>query len=236
MGRDFVTGNGDHIDFGDSDRYDTDLGADNTFAFWMQNDDLAQTSGIINKRIASNSQNAYLTGSNFGAPNDEWRMEWGDGGTVVKGSYIWNSDLFSTTSFDHYQLRMELDAGAAAKAILKRNGSTVTLGSSPSDLSITSYGTPTSTLELGTANTNANFYNGKLGSIAIWAGHLTAAQESALSRGVNPRFLREDILKFYAPLYSANHTSDYGIDERMGTDSGTDDFSHPPVQLLSRYL
>jgi len=107
--------------------------------------------------------------------------------------------------------------------------------------------TDTTSSTLGTLNqicigrlmrsTPTNPMDGEIAHACYYSALLTIAEAQILSRGVNPFFLRNDILAAYYPLDGNTSPEPEYVGQLNGTVNGaTKGATNPPVELLENYL
>lgn len=136
----------------------------------------AQTSGILNKRIGFDNQNAYGFGLRDSVP-DYWNVALGgaSGDFVNPLAYNWDSTGWSTTEYSQISSVVDMNLGANLRAKCWRNGVLLPLLAADNDNSFDIFNS-TSNVEIGRVNDAALYYSGRIRYIWLYNQALTPAQ------------------------------------------------------------
>jgi hypothetical protein len=91
------------------------------------------------------------------------------------------------------------------------------------------------TYRIGRANAPAEQFLGSLADLAVWSGILTAAEFSALAKGIRPYLIRPSLLFAWWPLDGLQSPEPdlAGVNHINGTVTGTTAAFGPPYALLT---
>lgn len=221
----------DKIDFGDANEWDVDLGSVMTLSMWILPANLTQVAGMVNKRLAYKNNSSFSFGFNYDLSSKFYFDKGDDSGGDVLTEYHCPNTGWSTTTWDHIAVLVDLGAGAGLKVKVYRNAVAQTM-TAVSDTGGGSFFNKTSNLILGIVNENSPlYYNGKLAEVGIWKSILTTDEITALSKGASPNFIRRDQLQFLSPLWAVASPEPNlsGKGNRNGTVTGAVLADHAPV-------
>jgi len=138
-----------------------------------------QVAGIVNKRLAHNSQNGYSIGYNY-VPN-RFTVELGDSSGIVQAiSYGFNLAYFSTSG-NNIITAINGTAAAGEKVKLWNNGIFVPTVSTALDSAISGFFYGTAPLDLGRVNNGTLYYGGKVVLVRIWNRDISESEAKSLS-------------------------------------------------------
>lgn len=220
MARDFTAASSHTVNYGDIG----DLGTNKiTLACWMYPDSFATSYGLINKRSAHNSANAYSMGVGYTSTN-RWELQLGNAANTAVGANYYATRSEATSQWYHVCMTYDgsLSAGSRCAIYIDGVSKTVTAGT---DANVTP-GNAASDLVLGRVNNSGSFYfDGRMAEPAIWDDALSADEVAALAKRYAPDRIRPANLAFYDNLIRDLR------DIVTGTvpSSSTAVIDHPPV-------
>lgn len=210
------SGSSQKIDFGDiADGWGTNK---ITFACYTRVASWAQTTGWFSKRTSSGSNDSYLF--------------FMDGSSVylqIPGVayYRWSVSGFPTNEWVSLVCWYDgsLSSGGSDRAKLYMNGSLVSVAQVFND-GAGNIPNTTSPLQIGTANTDANYLTGSVAESAIWNIALSGTDAANYAAGTRPSSIEAANLEFYAPLESDSVDT---ITSTTGTVTGATLTDHPTM-------
>lgn len=207
------SGSSQKIDFGDiADGWGTNTA---TFAAYLKVASWAQTTGWLNKRTSSGSNDSYL-----------FFMDGGNIFLQIPGAAYYAISTAGIPTNEWVSLVAIYDGALADGQRVKFyvNGSLAT--ASPTGEGGGNIPNTSSALQIGTANTDANYLAGSVAEAAIWNIALTQANAEAYAAGTVPSSIEAASLEFYAPLESDSVDT---ITSTTGTVTGATLTDHPTM-------
>lgn len=225
MARDFTAASSHTVNYGDIG----DLGTNKiTLACWAYPDTFATTFGLINKRSAHNSANAYSMGMGY-TSTTRWELQLGNAANTAVGAAYYATRSEAAGSWYHVCMTYDGSLSAGSRCAIYINGSSKAVTAS-TDANVTP-GNAASDLVLARVNNTGSFYfDGRMAEAAVWDVALSAEEAAALADRAAPILVRPANLAFYAPLVRALHDVMTGT---VGTSSAAV-IEHPPMRYPGR--
>lgn len=220
MARDFTAASSHTVNYGDIG----DLGTNKiTLACWLYPDSLATAFGIINKRSAHNSANAYSMGVGYTSIL-RWELQLGNAANTAVGAAYYATRSEAAGSWYHVCMTYDGSLSAGSRCAIYINGSSKAVTAS-TDANVTP-GNAASDLVLGRVNNTGSFYfDGRMAEAGVWDVALSADEVAALAKGYSPDRIRLESLAFYDDLVR-------NLRDIMTGTAGTSSaavIDHPPI-------
>jgi len=204
-----------------------DITSDFTIALW---NDKNEKAGNDNDRFCSFNDDAN---NNFQFITDNNTVKYGIE-LLVAGAFKAENLIYSTYIVDVWTHIAVTVAGNTVKFYVNgvETSSTGTAAIAPS-------GTNNYRIGVRSDLNSTTFFDGELAEFAIWSVALTDNEIAALSRGINPNQIRNDVLRQHLPIYGNDSPevdlSGNNFDATL-TSAPPKAASNPPVKLLEDYL
>ena len=228
MARDF-DGSNDNIDFGNINAFEKD----ESFSLfqWIKRDATGGIDPIISKLFS----NATLRGYEFVWRETDKLQFFLINSWPTNAIQVTADNANTTTDYIHTGITYDGSEDESGVEIFE-DGSGVTHTADKNTLTGTTV--TTEGLQIGERPNGTLDFTGLQSHSAMWSGVLSQDHVDALSHGVSPLVIRDDILTFCPPLWGNESPEPNYVDSsNNGTVTGaTRGVPNPPVELMENYL